>query len=84
MNPPAPKADEYVTFREFEDLRTSVRAATDKLDTEKADAVAVADLAAKVESLRSALITFSLTIAGSAVVFALGTLALLWQLGGHA
>lgn len=79
MNPPAPRGDELVTFREFEDLRSRVR----DLDREKADAVAVADLATKVDALRSALITFSLSIAGSAVVFALGTLALLWQLGGH-
>lgn len=82
MNPPA-SPDEYVTFREFEDLRSRFRDVTDKLDREKADAVAVADLAKKVEGLRAALITFSLSIAGSAIVFALGTLALMWQLGGH-
>jgi hypothetical protein len=83
VNPPSSRAEEFVTFREFEDLRARFRDVTDKLDTEKADATAVSDLAQKVDSLRSALITFSLSIAGSAIVFALGTLALLWQLGGH-
>lgn len=80
MNPPT--AEEFVTYREFADHRTSAREIAEKLDREKADLAAVSDLAKKVEALRTALITFALSIAGSAIVFALGTLALLWQLGG--
>lgn len=75
--------DEYVTFREFVDLRDRHVRDTARLDTEKADAADVQALSVRVDALRSALITFALSIAGSAIVFALGTLALLWQFGGH-
>lgn len=75
MNPP----EEFVTFREFIELRDRSRA----METQKADASDVQELSKRVDALRGALITFALSVAGSAIVFALGTLALLWQLGGH-
>lgn len=80
VNPPP---DEGVSYREFAAAVTRHDGALVKLDTEKADASDVAMLSQRVDALRSALITFALSIAGSAIVFALGTLALLWQLGGH-
>ena len=79
LNPPP---EEYVTFREFVDLRDRHVRDVGRLDTEKADAADVQELTKRVDALRGALITFALSVAGSAVVFALGTLALLWQFGG--
>lgn len=79
----SPPAEEYVTFREFVDLRDRHDKTLRTLDEEKADASGVQELSKRVDALRGALITFALSVAGSAIVFALGTLALLWQLGGN-
>lgn len=78
MSPP----EEFVTFREFVDLRDRHVRDVGRLDDEKADASDVQELAKQFAALRGALLTFALSIAGSAIVFAIGTLALLWQFGG--
>lgn len=75
--------DEYVTFREFVDLRDRSDREVRRLDEEKADKTDVQKLTLSVDSLRGSLITFALSVAGSAIVFALGTLVLLWQFGGQ-